>query len=150
MEVDNRVEEFLYDFKQNEVEICKRANCLPEKWKAQIFEYEKKWRMDSLSLPADFFSKNSFEDTYTFDHWEWNCSCIVGENEPSALINFVLITDKHIGLSFKHGGYGISKFFKVFVIEDGIVSNHWTRWMESSKLRDLTYELLEVDFEILK
>ncbi|MFK7903568.1 MAG: hypothetical protein AB8B69_00510 [Chitinophagales bacterium] len=143
IEVEKEVKDFLHDLKQNEVVICKRANCLSEKLKSQIFEYEKK-------SEANSFPKSSFDNTYTFYYSDWNRSCIVGENEPSALINFVLITDKHIGLSFKHGGFAISKLFKVFVIEDGHLSNHWIRSMESSSLRDLTYELLEGEFKVVK
>jgi len=150
IEVEKEVKDFLHDLKQNEVVICKRANCLSEKLKSQIFEYEKKWHMDSLSLPARPFSKNSFDNIYTFYYSYWNQSCIVREDEASALVNFVLLTDKYVALGFKHGGYGVSKFFKVFAIEEGVLSNHWIRRMESSKLGDLTHELLGGEFKILK
>jgi len=150
IEVGKEVKDFLHDLKQNEVVICKRANCLSEKLKSQIFEYEKKSRMGSLSLPAGFFSKSNFDDAYTFYYSDWTRGCVAKEGEVSALINFVLITDKHIGLSFKHRGFAVSKLFKVFVIEDGHLSNYWISSMESSSLRDLTYELLGGEFKVLK
>ncbi len=147
---DNRIIEFLADLKQNDFTICREIYCIPQELQSQIFEYERKWRTDSLNQSTIPFTKDYFSEIYTFDYPDWNPSCIVSEHEPSGLIIFAIISDNYIGLSFKHGGFVVSEFFKVFVIEEGSLIDHWNCWIESSKLEDLVSELIKADLKVLK
>lgn len=147
---DNRIVEFLDNLKENDFTICREIYCFSEELQSQIFEYERKWTIDSLRSSTLPFAKTNFSELYTFNHNDWNSSCIVSEHEPSSLINFVIISDNYIGLGFKHGGLVISEFFKAFVIEENTLSDHWMCWIESSKLEDLVSELTKKDLKVLK
>jgi len=146
--IDNKVSDFLIDLKDGDFKICYKSDCLPSKTQADIYSYLKKWSIDSLHTRN--WNPKHFTHIYTFDQEKWSSGCVVIDNEPRNLIEFIILTDNKLGLGYKSGGFVTSSWFTVFEVNEKGIFNHWTINRYSETFPNLIGELTDPNTEILK
>ena len=148
LQIDNKISSFLIDLKDGNFKICYKSDCLPSKKQDDIFNYLKKWAADSLHNRT--WDPKHFTHIYTFDPDKWSSGCVITDNEPRNLIEYIILTDNKLGLGYKSGGIVTSSWFTVFEVNEKGIFNHWTINRYSETFPDLIGELTDSNTEILK
>lgn len=154
-QLDTRLSVWMNELETIGYELCKRNNCVSESRQKAIFEYERRWKTDSLNSKA---YEKGFNDFYTYDFKKWNPSEIFSlrNPQPGRLIEFVIESENYLSIGYTHGGIVTTPFSQTYRFENGIVKNHWIIYREvllntrQSEVAVLSDQLLKPELEILK
>lgn len=110
------------DLTNNEFKIC-YSDCFSKEIKELIYKYEKQWYESDSNNSS--YKKKTFSEIYTFNSNLWNGTDVIYDEIPSALLEYVTISNKHIILGIRHGGFVESRFFKVYLLVENKINDHW-------------------------